>query len=114
MKNSNIVSKMLKAGLAAVTFIKACEAVVSDADKLAYPEFALAMETACDNLDWKSYQVTTTDGFILTVWRITMDNMSIPDAARGPVLLEHGFYSDGLSWMERDDVTSVAYPCKLA
>ena len=108
------MSKLLKAGLAAVTFIEACEAVVSDADKLAYPEFAAAMETAGNNFDWRSHQTTTSDGYILTAWRITVDNASIPDAARGPVLLEHGFYSDGLSWMERDDVTSAAYPVKLA
>ena len=114
MINSNIVSKMLKAGLAAATFIEACEAVISEEDKLAYPEFAAAMEIAGNNLDWKSYKATSSDGYILTLWRITVDNASIPNALRGPVFLEHGFYSDGLSWMERDDLTSAAYPVKLA
>ena len=106
--------RILKAALAAIANLEAVRAVVSQADLTDYPEFAALMMTAGEGLDWKSYKVTSDDGYITTLWRITGDNnVRTRDAPRGPVLLQHGIYSDGCGWLERSDASSAAFPTKL-
>ena len=87
--------------------------MVSQEDLLAFPEFAEKMTMAGKGLDWEAHELTTPDGYILTLWRITGDNSVMRPSTRGPVLLEHGIYSDGLAWMERSDAASPCFPVML-
>ena len=89
------------------------QATVSAADIAAYPEFAAAMDAGGNGHDWRSYQVETSTGHILTVFRITGDNAAIPASSRGPLLLQHGLFSNACSWFERSDNLSAAYPVQL-
>lgn len=111
---SNISTQLAKAGLFTLASLQASvNAAVSADDLAAYPEFAAAMTTAGDDLDWRSYQVTTASGYVLTLWRITGSNDVPRLAPKGPVVLEHGIFSDGLSWMNRTDEETAAFPVKL-
>lgn len=109
----SLTNSLLKASLVAFSFIEVCSAAVSQADLDAYPEFAATMATAGNNYDWASYQVTTEDGYVLSLWRVTGSNETPVASSRGPILLSHGDASDGLSWFNRDDLESAAYPVKL-
>ena len=71
---SSTATRLLKSALLALANIDAIRAAVSNADLDEYPEFAEMMATAGGNLDWKSYKVTGTDGYITTLWNITGDN----------------------------------------
>jgi len=67
------------------------------------------MEKVGGDLYWKSYKVTTEDGYILTMFRIIgrggedesverIDNQG----SLGPLLLMHGHFSDGISWISNE------------
>jgi len=61
-----------------------------------------------------AYKATSANGYITTLWRITgVNSAALRDAPRGPILLQHGMYSDGTAWMERTDSTSAAFPIRL-
>ena len=107
-------TRLLKAALLAIANLDAIRAANSAADIAEFPYFADLMLTAGEGLDWMSYKATSADGYITTLWRITGANsVSNRDAPRGPILLQHGMYSDGTAWMERTDSTSAAFPIKL-
>lgn len=53
------------------------------------------------------------DGYLLTLYRITGNNDAVPACTRGPILLDHGSYDEGLSWMQRSVTDNIAYPVQL-
>ena len=110
---SSTATRLLKSALLALANIDAIKAAVSSEDLAEYPEFANLMATSGGGLDWKSYKVTGADGYITTLWNITGDNRNPPESPRGPILLQHGWWSDGTGWMARSDATSNAFPTKL-
>jgi len=107
---------ILKAALVALTNLTIAQASHNSRnDSALYPDFAALMQTAGDDLDWKAFEATSDDGYITTLWRITGTNgaRSPRESPRGPILLQHGIWSDAQSWMERSDSTSAALPVKL-
>ena len=49
----------------------------------------------------------------MTVFRITGNNAEIPASSRGPLLLQHGIFSDVQSWFNRSDDGAAAFPVQL-
>ena len=55
---------------------------------------------------WTAYETTTEDGYILTMFRIVGDqdgNQIEGQGSRGPLLLQHGFLADSISWFHSSD-----------
>ena len=61
------------------------------------------MASAGSNYQWKSVPVTTTDGYILNLFRIMADENSnfSNRGTLGPILLLHGLGSDARSWVDQ-------------
>jgi len=78
-----------------------------------YP-FTLAMLDQGLNRLWEKYEVTTGDGYIITLARIRGNNVGtiLPDDF-GPVLLWHGEYGSGDDWMVTKTSTIAAMPTRL-
>lgn len=49
------------------------------------------------NHRWEAHEVTTEDGYILTLFNIW--NPEIWDGSKGPVLFQHGMTMDGVDWI---------------
>lgn len=67
------------------------------------------MEAVGGDLYWKSYKVTTKDGYILTMFRIIGrggEDESVErvkgQGSQGPLLLMHGYFADGIHWMSNE------------
>ena len=80
------------------------DARASKKDKAAYPEIQKAFYDWGENFFFKSYDVTTEDGYELTMFRIlgkrkrkTIKNQW----TKGVVLLLHGFTKDSYTWFDR-------------
>jgi lysosomal acid lipase/cholesteryl ester hydrolase len=58
------------------------------------------------------HKVTTDDGYILTVYRITGSRSSPPSSKKPPVFLNHGLFANGHIWMLQHGSRSLAF--KLA
>lgn len=84
----------------------------ADCQKL-YPFTLLMLDKGLNRL-WKSYEVTTDDGYVLTVARIIGNNNGqvLPDDF-GPVLLWHGEFGTGEDWMDTKTTTIGALPTRL-
>ena len=57
MANISLTSKLLSAGLLALSCLESVEAAVSQQDIDTYPDFAAAMAASGNNHDWMSYQM---------------------------------------------------------
>ena len=90
---------------------------VSQADCEALPLYAsLISEVGVGNYAWEKIDLTTEDGYQLTMVHITGDengagSPSSPD--KSPLLLVHGLNTDGLIWFERNDPFKTALPMQL-
>ena len=65
---------------------------------------------------WEAHEVTTDDGYILTLFRITADQNGDPvpgQGSKGPLLLQHGFLTDSISWFHFSDESKPALPVRL-
>lgn len=84
-------------------------------DNAAYADFAAAMTTGGSNYGWQAYQVTNLSGDNLAMYRLTTDAIgtALTDTM-GPILLQHGMFSDVYDWLERTDTITDALPIKLA
>ena len=79
-------------------------AASSPEDAAAYPDFAWAMANRGGDYFWRSHKMTTTDGYVLTMFEITGDVNNQPiqgQGESGPLLLQHGFSSDSITWVNR-------------
>ena len=51
-------------------------------------------------LTWEDYKVTTEDGYILTMFRLTGSEEDGPfKVDKPPVLIAHGLSADAIKWM---------------
>ena len=57
------------------------------------------MEKVGGDLYWKSYKVTTEDGYILTTFHLTGTTVAPFKPDKGTVLLQHGALMDAASWI---------------
>lgn len=99
-------SKLLTFALAAVPAVELAQARASASDIASFPEVNEAMFYGGGKFGWESHQVTTDDGYNLTMFHITTDALGAPlDDTRGPILLTYGMYSEMLDWLraEEDD-----------
>ena len=80
------------------------------------------MKAVAGDLYWKSYKVTTEDGYILTMFRIIGRGGDDDFVERvenqgnqGPLLLMHGHFSDGIHWINNEitDQNELAMPAQL-
>lgn len=65
---------------------------------------------------WEAHEVKTNDGYILTMFRIVGDQNGeqIPyQGSKGPLLLQHGFLTDSISWFHFSDESKPALPVRL-
>ena len=65
---------------------------------------------------WEAHEVKTNDGYLLTMFRIIGDETgaSLPDqGSKGPLLIQHGFMTDSISWFDISDSTRPALPVRL-
>ena len=75
-----------------------------------------AMRTLGLDYTWQAYETTTFDGYILTMFRIIADQDAAQIAgqgAKGPLLLQHGFLTDSISWFHVSDEEKAALPVLL-
>ena len=87
------------------------QATEADCKKL-YP-FTLKMANEGLNRLWKTYEVTTTDGYKLTVARIRGNNAGTVLADDfGPVLFWHGEFGTGEDWMDTRTTTIGSLPTR--
>jgi len=64
-----------------------------------YPRFADVMTS--QGYDWEAIKVTTDDHYILTTFHILgKTDGSTKAATEGSVLIQHGLFEDGTSWLE--------------
>ena len=100
--------------LALLSSVVHSRASLEDAEK--WPNMDYAFREWGNDMYWKTYTVTTIDGFILTMFRI-MGNAdgSEPENAgsKGPMLIHHGFSTSGITWFQREDETMPAMPVQL-
>ena len=62
-----------------------------------YPEFSAAMDLSLPDCDWEAIEVTTDDGYILTlfhVWKADQIN-----AGLGPIMFQHDKDSYAVDWI---------------
>ena len=64
------------------------------AEAAAYPEWAIVMSDWVDNYQWDPYTVTTSDGYELTMFKITKRGISYDHPHRQDVLYMHGYGVD--------------------
>ena len=93
-----MISRLFLAAALAVT----AAATPTQAEIDAYPEWAAIMAT--EGYDWLSYTTKTSDGWTLTLFRITgkivdgeIKNLVTHDT---PLLLQHGMGMDACNWVE--------------
>ena len=64
-----------------------------------YPRFAEVMSS--QGYDWEAIKVTTDDHYILTTFHILgKTDGSTQTPLNGSVLIQHGLFEDGTSWLE--------------
>ena len=52
-----------------------------------------------DGYDWEVHEVTTEDGYILNMFRLTKNELGEPIASpKGPLLLQHGLTVNAANW----------------
>lgn len=68
---------------------------------MGYPRFEKKMDDEYPSYQWKAHEVTTEDGYILTMFNIW--NEDTWDIDMGPVLFQHGMRMDGVDWIATDD-----------
>ena len=103
---TSIVSKTAVVALAMLTMENTVEARASKEDRLAYRDINYAFAKWGNNVYWKSYEVTTDTGYELTMFHIeglTKKKRVVGHGTKGPLLLIHGYSSDGLTWFNRSD-----------
>lgn len=77
------------------------------------PFLAVALY-ASENYGWYSSQMTSSDGYGISIGRISsFPNGSTNGGTYGPVLLLHGVYGDGLSWFGSNDSNFPSLPESL-
>ena len=77
------------------------QAACSDADREAFSIMANAMVNVGGDFLWSSYKVVTQDDYVLTMFKIEGDasgNRIHNHGSKGPVLLQHGFLTDSITW----------------
>ena len=94
------------------------EASSSRRDRRDYPDIYEAMRDLGDDLFWRSYDLTTADGYELTMFRLTglRKRKTVPNQwIHAPILLLHGLTSDAYTWFDnsRGDTNDVVLPAKL-
>ena len=68
-----------------------------------------------ENYTWEMEEITTADGYQLTMKHIVGDDMGNPlDISNGPLLLVHGLYTDSSAWFNRSTEDESALPIRLA
>lgn len=90
---------------ACTNLLAADPALHTDGDSCdAMPYLAIALYSS-RNYYWRAYEVTTSDGYILNMGRISANdrNESNYQIDAGPILLLHGAYGDELSWFGISD-----------
>lgn len=94
--------------------VDARAAIPGQADQ--YPYMNEAMVVLGSDYTWQAYEVVTNDRYILTMFRITGDangNKIEGQGSRGPLLMQHGFMTDSISWFHTSDDTRPALPVLL-
>ena len=77
-----------------------------------YPRFADIMTS--QGYDWEPVTVTTEDKYILTTFHILGKTGQTQYATEGTVLVNHGLFQDGSSWMQNYiDVNEDPFHLKL-
>lgn len=77
--------------------------MTSESDKLTYPEFESAMQTA-GGYQWEAVPVTNASGYNLVLFHLIGDSVGLDFMdTRGPVLLQSGIFSNATDWLERID-----------
>ena len=69
----------------------------SAADRTKYPEWASAMEDFEDEYGWQPYEVTTDDGYILTLFKVFKRGYT---GETGSILFQQGYGQDATSVLE--------------
>ena len=116
MFNCQIVQATLVALslLAAENVVNARCEVESDCTN--FPDFAQKMEEKAGDYTWRSHEVVTNDGYILTMFEITGDangDKIRGQGAKGQLLLQHGYASNSQTWFNTPDPTRPAFPQQL-
>ena len=103
--------------LALLLYPRGCESrAYSEAQAKQYHYMELAMASLGRGYTWRAYEAVTTDGYILTLFRIIADKHGdkIEGQGRhGPLLMQHGFTTDSISWFDVSDVSRAALPVQL-
>lgn len=107
----------MRLSIALVTLVSLAES------KALKPEFALlypymdeAMRVIGLDYTWTAIETTTNDGYILTMFRIVGDATGAQvenQGSQGPLLLQHGFLTDSISWFDFSDESKPALPVRL-
>ena len=63
-----------------------------------YPDFAQVMDTTFPDVDWEAIEVTTDDGYILTLFHIWKEDL-LNDSV-GPIMLQHGRGGYATTWLQ--------------
>ena len=114
------VSKTAAVAVTMLTMDNTVEAKASKKNRLAYPDINYAFKEWGNNVFWKSYDVTTDDGYELTMFHIeglTKRRRVVTrvegHGTKGPLLLIHGYSSDGITWFNRSDTEKSVVPTQL-
>ena len=67
---------------------------------MSYPRFEAFMDQY-PGLSWEPIEVTTSDDYILTMFRLW--DPDTYDSANGPILFQHGAGMDGTNWLDWND-----------
>ena len=106
-------SFLLKGALAALTVLEIGATSADDINN--YPIFADAMTAEGSNFGWKSYPLTSGNGYNLIMFRVTEDATGTPlTPTKGPILLVHGMFSSPTDFLGRSDSGSASLPIQLA
>ena len=110
-------SQVLKAGLAATALLEVATQAQTATQRTTYANFNEVMVSMGDNYGWDSYEVTTEDGYVLTMFRITEGTAAVNQIYtddKGPILLYPGMYSEIADWFVKDDLLASSTPVQLA
>lgn len=104
-------SQLVKSGIAAAAALQLVNAKGASIPD----EFKLAMEATSAGYGWEAYDVTTSTGYELSMFRLTKDAAggNLVDT-RGPILLTSGLYSESIDWLSAPDPLLPNTPVQLA
>ena len=114
LRRSRLNLKILALLLAILSSVVQSRASTKDAKK--FPDMDFAFREWGNDTFWRSYEVTTIDGYKVALFRIIgqADGTEYENAGeKGPLLIHHGFSTSAITWVQREDETRPFMPVQL-